>query len=168
MQVAKPGSFREVFFATKNGEEIEAVEVFGWRYACGAEDGGEDVDVADTAFEGLATGESPDGPAESGDDAGSAFVEVELGSTPGSVASSAEDATVVAEEDDEGVVGIGSGIDGVEDLADSSVHRADHGSVGTTLVVFDRGMEGEVFPGGLEGRMRGIEREVEKVGFVLG
>ncbi len=168
MQVAEPGAFGEFCFTSEGGEDVEAVEIPRERDTCGAEGGGEDVDIANSITEGPAPIQSASGPTEGGGDAGPAFVEVELGSTPGSVASGAWDSAIIAEEDDEGIVGVGSGLDGVEDFANSPIHGGNHGGIGATLFVFERTVESEICFCGLKGRMWCVEGEVEEVGFIQG
>ena len=108
------------------------------------------------------------GPAEGGGDAGAAFVEVEFCATIGGVATGAGDSSVVAVEDDQGVVGVGPGFHGVEDLSDGAVHGGDHGGVGAALFIFDGRIWGEVGFSCLKGGVGSIEGEVEEIGFFGG
>ena len=73
-------------------------------------------------------------------------------------------AAVVAGEDDDGVVGDADLLEAVEDAADAVVERRDHRGVDALALVVELREALVVGVGGLERRVRRVERDVEEEG----
>ena len=87
------------------------------------------VDVGHRRVDPAASLDTPRGPACSRGHAGAALEDAALGAPVGAVVADADGASVVAEEEDEGVLGNAVAVDRIEDSADALVQRVDHRGV---------------------------------------